>query len=98
MENSTLTPSEIFWFKNEFNNRNAKVFFNRFKEIEYTDLKILDLGCGAGALAIDCALNKGASKVIGIDLYNDAIISANKILSFKKIVRNRRDGWKKRDN
>jgi ubiquinone/menaquinone biosynthesis C-methylase UbiE len=81
MENNTLTPTEIFWFENELNSRNEKVFFNRFKGIVFTDLKVLDLGCGAGALAIDCALNKGASKVIGIDPYNDAIVSANKILS-----------------
>jgi len=61
--------------------RNIKnpIFFDRFSEIQYEGLKILDLGCGHGALSIDLAL-KGAKEIVGIDLNSELISFANRNL------------------
>ena len=66
------------YFLTEKNQANPK-FFGRFNKINYKDLKIIDLGCGHGALSIDLAL-KGARQVIGTDLNEELVFFAIKNL------------------
>ena len=66
--------TNVEYFLTEKNQANPK-FFGRFNKINFKDLKIIDLGCGHGALSIDLAL-KGARQVIGIDLNEELIFFA----------------------
>ncbi len=55
------------------------IFFQRFQKLNFSNLKILDLGCGRGALSIDIA-QRGAKKVVGIDINETRIEIANENL------------------
>jgi SAM-dependent methyltransferase len=74
-----INKTDVDYFLTEKNQANPK-FFGRFNKIKFKDLKILDLGCGHGAISIDLAL-KGARQVLGIDLNEELIIFANENLS-----------------
>lgn len=74
-----MEQEDIKYFQKQKNLRNP-IFFNRFPDINFDNLKILDLGCGHGALSIDLAL-KGAMEVIGLDLDANRVKFANKYLN-----------------
>ena len=74
-----MNQKEISYFEKEKNLKNH-IFFQRFSNLDYKNLTILDLGCGHGAISIDLVL-RGASEVIGIDLENDLFEFANKNLT-----------------
>ncbi len=73
-----MEKSKIAYFNFRKNKKNP-IFFDRFSEIQFNDLKILDLGCGHGALSIDLVF-KGAYEVMGIDLNEELISFANENL------------------
>lgn len=66
-----MKAENIAYFNKEKNNKNP-IFLDRFHKIKFEGLKVMDLGCGHGALSIDLAL-KGAKEVIGIDLDADRV-------------------------
>jgi 2-polyprenyl-3-methyl-5-hydroxy-6-metoxy-1,4-benzoquinol methylase len=70
-----MKQKDIEYFQEQKELKNP-IFFNRFPNMEFDELKILDLGCGHGALAIDLAL-KGAAEVIGIDINSELVEFAN---------------------
>ncbi len=61
-----MRQDDIKYFTHQKENRNP-VFLNRFPGVDFTALKILDFGCGHGALSLDLA-DKGAKEVLGIDI------------------------------
>jgi len=73
-----MKESDIDYFDKEKNIKNP-IFFDRFSEIKYDGLKVLDLGCGHGAISIELAM-KGAKKIIGVDIDNNRIDFATKNL------------------
>lgn len=66
-----MTEKNIAYFEKEKYRKNP-IFFERFPNINYEGLKVLDMGCGHGAISIDLAL-KGAKKIVGVDLNDDCI-------------------------
>lgn len=66
-----LHNEHVTYFKKEKYVKNS-IFFNRFPDQKYEGLKILDFGCGHGALSIDLAL-KGADKVFGVDIDKERV-------------------------
>lgn len=66
-----MTEHNIAYFNREKNRKNP-IFFNRFPDIKFEGAKVLDLGCGHGAISIDLAL-KGAKRIVGVDLDNERI-------------------------
>ena len=70
-----MQTEDLDYFKREKEIQNP-IFFFRFPNLTFYNLKVLDLGCGHGALSIDIA-EKGAAKVIGIDLDKKRIDFAN---------------------
>ena len=74
-----MRESDVAYFNRERIVKNP-IFFSRFPNIKYEGLKILDLGCGHGAISIDLAI-KGAKEVTGIDLDNVRISFANENLA-----------------
>ena len=72
-----MNKEQISWFYNELNNRNKKVFFNRFKKIysqlDFKGKDVLDFGCGCGALGLETILNKEAKSLVGLDLHTEWI-------------------------
>lgn len=70
-----VQEEQINYFKREKEFGNPK-FLSRFPNINFINQKILDLGCGHGALSIDIAI-RGANKVVGIDLNRSWIDFAN---------------------
>jgi 2-polyprenyl-3-methyl-5-hydroxy-6-metoxy-1,4-benzoquinol methylase len=80
LKNKKMKENDIAYFNAEKNVKNP-IFFDRFPEIKFDGLKVMDLGCGHGALSIDLAL-KGAKEVIGIDLNADRVNFANENLKF----------------
>jgi SAM-dependent methyltransferase len=79
-----MNEKQIKWFYNELNNRNKKIFFNRFERIygqlDFKDKDVLDFGCGCGALGLETVLNRGAKSLTGIDLHSEWIKFANENL------------------
>jgi len=73
--NCKTTHNDRNYFFREKWHKNSK-FLNRFPSIDINNLKILDFGCGHGALSIALA-ERGAKEVIGVDLNNDYIKFAN---------------------
>jgi 2-polyprenyl-3-methyl-5-hydroxy-6-metoxy-1,4-benzoquinol methylase len=73
-----MKEKDILYFNTEKEEKNP-IFFRRFPELNFNGLKILDFGCGHGALSIDLAL-KGAAEVTGIDLNCDLVDFANENL------------------
>ncbi|NVO10334.1 MAG: class I SAM-dependent methyltransferase [Bacteroidales bacterium] len=73
-----MKESDIEYFEKERKIRNP-IFFDRFPKIKYKGLKILDLGCGHGAISIDLVI-KGAKKIIGVDVNEKRIDFAKKNL------------------
>ena len=73
-----MKDRDITYFTHEKNIKNP-IFFDRFPKIKYEGLKILDFGCGHGAISIDLAI-KGAEEIVGIDLNSDYIEFANENL------------------
>ncbi len=63
------------------------IFLQRFSNVVFKDLKVLDLGCGHGALSIDIAQN-GAARVVGIDIDKHRIDFAmnNLTCNYKELV------------
>lgn len=58
--------------------RNASSFWSRFGgKPDFTGKKVLEIGCGGGALSIYVGLS-GAKRVVGVDIKQDQIESANK--------------------
>lgn len=66
-----MKKEDIIYFKKEKDFKN-RIFLSRFPDLEIQNNKILDLGCGHGALSIDLAI-MSAKKVIGIDLDENRI-------------------------
>ena len=75
--------SQIEWFNNERNARNHKVFFSRFNNLKLKDKRILDFGCGCGALAVDCLLKYDASFVMGVESGMPATPALSKSLTVR---------------
>lgn len=61
-----MKEKDITYFEREKNEKNP-IFFERFPQINYEGLKVLDLGCAHGAISIDLAV-KGANEIVGVDL------------------------------
>lgn len=70
-----MQEEQLNYFNREKEIENPK-FLSRFPNINFINQKILDLGCGHGALSIDIAI-RGANKVVGIDLNKRLIDFAN---------------------
>jgi len=73
-----MTEKNIAYFEKEKYRKNP-IFFERFSNVNYEGLTILDLGCGHGAISIDLAI-KGAKKIVGVDLDQERIDFANENL------------------
>jgi 2-polyprenyl-3-methyl-5-hydroxy-6-metoxy-1,4-benzoquinol methylase len=73
-----LPLGALHYFKYRQRERNP-IFRERFDPIDFSGLKVLEIGCGYGSLSIDAAA-RGASQVVGIDIKNHYIDFANKIL------------------
>jgi 2-polyprenyl-3-methyl-5-hydroxy-6-metoxy-1,4-benzoquinol methylase len=73
-----LPPGALRYFKYRQQERDP-IFRKRFHPIDFSGLKVLEIGCGYGSLSIDAAA-RGASQVVGIDIKNHYIDFANKVL------------------
>jgi 2-polyprenyl-3-methyl-5-hydroxy-6-metoxy-1,4-benzoquinol methylase len=73
-----LPPGALRYFKYRQQRRDP-IFQKRFHSIDFSGLKVLEIGCGYGSLCIDAAA-RGASQVIGIDINHHYIDFANKVL------------------
>lgn len=72
------SSKEVEYFKARI--KKAETFCARFpNNIDFVGKSVLDIGCGHGALSIH-ASQKGAEKVIGIDLAPKLIMFANEIV------------------
>jgi len=70
-------------------------FFKRLNiEPCFEDLKVMDVGCGHGALCIYAA-QKGAKRVLGIDISDDLIDFANENLNINHLLLKERIEFKK---
>lgn len=68
-------------FLTEKNFKNP-IFLERFPEINYEGLKVIDLGCGYGALTVDIA-QRGANEVVGVDIEPNRIEEARTIVELQ---------------
>lgn len=57
-----------------------KEFWKRLGSFDFDGKKVLDLGCGAGAMSLDI-VEKGASEVVGIDIDEGRVNFANNNIS-----------------
>lgn len=73
-----LSPGEMHYFKYRQQKRDP-IFQKRFHSIDFSGLKVLEIGSGFGSLCIDAAA-RGATQVIGIDINKHHIDFANKVL------------------
>jgi SAM-dependent methyltransferase len=73
-----MRQRDIDYFNREKNIKNP-IFLDRFPKIEYEKKRVLDLGCGHGAMSIDIAL-RDAKQVIGVDICSSSIEFANENL------------------
>lgn len=73
-----MKEEDIKYFNKEKEFKNL-IFLSRFPNLNVNKKKVLDLGCGHGALSIELA-QKGATEVIGIDLDSERIDFANENL------------------
>lgn len=79
LQNKNLYNKFLRFFHNELYNK-VPHFISRFKNLYIQDQKIIDLGCGLGALSIYLS-QQGAREVIGIDINQNKLNFANKNLS-----------------
>ncbi|MCP4220279.1 MAG: class I SAM-dependent methyltransferase [bacterium] len=73
-----LLQSDLNYFAMQRDKKNP-VFWSRFPAIDFSGLKVLEIGCGYGSLCLDVAA-AGARRVVGIDLENRWIDFAQKNL------------------
>lgn len=73
-----MKEEDIKYFNKEKEFKNL-IFLSRFPDLNVNNKKVLDLGCGHGALSIELA-QKGTTEVIGIDIDSERIDFANENL------------------
>jgi len=81
-----MKEEDIKYFNKEEEFKNL-IFLSRFPDLNVNNKKVLDLGCGHGALSIELA-QKGATEVIGIDIASERIDFANENLhtNYKELI------------
>lgn len=77
----TQTLKRMNHFLNEKNYKNP-IFLDRFPDMKYEGMKVIDLGCGFGALTVDMA-QRGASEVVGVDIEPNRIEECREIVQSK---------------
>ncbi|WP_253401051.1 bifunctional 2-polyprenyl-6-hydroxyphenol methylase/3-demethylubiquinol 3-O-methyltransferase UbiG [Pontibacter sp. HSC-36F09] len=75
---TTRAIKQMKHFLSEKNSKNP-IFIERFPDIKYEGMRVIDLGCGYGALTVDMA-QRGASQVVGVDIEPNRIEDAREIV------------------